>query len=421
MITQNKILIVEDDPTTALLYQGALRSLDSNFVVFSGIKPVLHLLQKDGIESIDLILTDLKLPDGTGTELVREIRKKNSQIPILVVTSESDSISIIEVMKENVQDYLIKPVFPKELLKKVEYHLSKRSLDYKTSILEKEKIISLEKLLDWYSFKNRSLEKGEFNAQELHKNLFHVLRASLSQGAGFGILVQIIDIIKGMKQTENGDYILEKEVLSILEDNANYSKKVLNTFSEIENIIFDRVNEEVVPLSVLWQEIVSIIKELESQTKIKHHSIQMTDVSSVQMDSISIRWNREYFHKSIRELLINAMKFSLDSSSIFVLLQLKSDSVSFSVINSVGSDLKIGKGIPNEYLDLIFEPFFRLTKNLYEKYETFDFGIGLSLVKETIQKFGGSVVVSNISDHLGESVEPKVEFKITLPHSSSLK
>ncbi|MCW7504407.1 ATP-binding response regulator [Leptospira paudalimensis] len=421
MITENKILIVEDDPTTALLYQGALRSIDANFVVFSGIKPVLHLLQKEGIESIDLILTDLKLPDGTGAELVREIRKKNSQIPILVITSESDSIAIIEVMKENVQDYLIKPVYPKELLKKVEYHLSKRSLDYKTSILEKEKIISLEKLLDWYSFKNRSLKKGEFNAQELHKNLFHVLRASLSQGAGFGILVQIIDIIKGMKQTENGDYILEKEVLSILEDNANYSKKVLNTFSEIENIIFDRVKEEVVPLSELWQEIVTTLKEIESQTKIKHHSIQITDVSSIQMNSIYIRWNREYFHKSVRELLINAMKFSLDSSSIFVLLQLKSDSVSFSVINSVGSDLKIGEGIPNEYLDLVFEPFFRLTKNLYERYETLDFGIGLSLVKETIQKFGGSVLVSNIFDHLGDKVEPKVEFKITLPQSSSLK
>ncbi|XDD47777.1 response regulator [Leptospira sp. WS39.C2] len=421
MIAQNKILIVEDDPTTSLLYQGALRSICSEFVVFSGIKPVFHLLQKEGIEHIDLILTDLNLPDGTGVELVREIRKKNSQIPILVITSESDAVSIIDVMKENVQDYLIKPVLPKELAKKVEYHLSKRSLDYKTSILEKEKIISLEKLLDWYSFKNRSLERGEFNAQELHKNLFHVLRASLSQGAGFGILVQIIDIIKGMKQTEDGDYILEKDVLSILEDNANYSKKVLNTFAEIENIIFGRVEEEVVPLSIVWTEIISIVGELESQLKIKHHSIQMTDVSQYQMDSVAIQWNRDYFRKSVRELLINAMKFSLDSSTILVLLQLKSDSISLSIINSVGSDLKMGEGIPNEYLDLVFEPFFRLTKNLYERYETLDFGIGLSLVKETIQKFGGSVLVSNILDHLGETVEPKVEFKITLPHSPSLK
>ncbi|TGL72363.1 ATP-binding response regulator [Leptospira jelokensis] len=421
MITQHKLLIVEDDPTTALLYQGALRSIASEFVVYSGIKPVLFLLENDGIGEFDLIVTDLKLPDGTGAELVREIRKKNSQIPILVITSESDSVSIIEVMKENVQDYLIKPVLPKELLKKVEYHLSKRSLDYKTSILEKEKIISLEKLLDWYSFKNRSLEAGEFNAKELHKNLFHVLRASLSQGAGFGILVQIIDIIKGMKQTETGDYILEKEILSILEENANYSKKVLNTFAEIENIIFGRVPEEEIPLSLFWNELKSVANDLESQTKIKNHKILISDVSKNQLENHSILWNREYFQKLFRELLINAMKFSLDSSSILVLLEWKSDSISLSVINVVGSDLKIGEGIPNEYLDLVFEPFFRLTKNLYERYETLDFGIGLSFVKETVQKFGGTIRVSNILDHLGENVEPKVEFKLTLPYSSSAK
>ncbi|MCW7462309.1 ATP-binding response regulator [Leptospira limi] len=417
----SKILIVEDDPTTALLYQGALRPIGCDFFVFSGIKPVLHQLEIEGLNNYDLLLVDLILPDGSGIDLVREIRKINSHIPIIVVSSESESKSIIEVMKENVQDYLIKPVLPKELSKKIEYHLSKRSFDYQKSILEKEKIISLEKLLDWYSFKNRSLEKREFNSQELHKNLFHVLRASLSQGAGFGILVQIIDIIKGMQQTETGDYILEKEVLSILEENADYSKKVLNTFTEIENIIFDRVEVEEVTLPSLWQEIVALSKELYPFTQIKHQRLILSDIETMKIDTKKIHWNPVYFRKVFRELLINALKFSKESTSIFVILNLKQEDFSISVINIVGEDLNIGEGIPNEYLELIFEPFFRLTKNLYERYETFDFGIGLSLVKETIQKFGGSVLVSNIFDHLGEKVEPKVEFKITLPYSSSLK
>ncbi|MCW7495804.1 hybrid sensor histidine kinase/response regulator [Leptospira levettii] len=421
MITQYKILIVEDDPTTALLYQGALRSISCELFLFSGIKPVLHQLGNEGLDKYDLLLVDLILPDGRGVDLVREIRKSDSQIPIIVISSESENQSIIQVMKENVQDYLIKPVIPKELSKKVEYHLSKRSFDYQKSILEKEKIISLEKLLDWYNFKNRSMDNREFNSQELHKNLFHVLRESLSQGAGFGILVQIIDIIRGMKQTENGDYILEKGILTILEENAEYSKKILNTFTEIENIIFGRVEEEVVSLETLWQEVVSLTKELYPYTQIKRQRFIFSDSESMKMESKNICWNRDYFRKVFRELLINALKFSKESSSVLLLLNLKQNNFSISVVNVVGEDLNIGKGIPNEYLDLIFEPFFRLTKNLYEKYETFDFGIGLSLVKETIQKFGGSVVVSNISDHLGESVEPKVEFKITLPHSSSLK
>ncbi|WP_244309952.1 response regulator [Leptospira mtsangambouensis] len=177
---QPKIWIIEDDPTTALLYTGSLRPFGYEIVVFSGVRPAMKTYKEEGFKSIDLIVTDLVLPDGTGKEIIQEVRKSSSNIPVIVVSSEEDSKSIIDVMKENVQDYCFKPIAPKELAKKIEYHLSKQEMDYQKTIFEKEKIISLEKLLDWYSFKNRSMAMGEFDTQELHKNLFHILRASLS-------------------------------------------------------------------------------------------------------------------------------------------------------------------------------------------------------------------------------------------------
>ncbi|MCT8332858.1 response regulator [Leptospira sp. 85282-16] len=418
---QSKILIIEDDPTTALLYSGSLRPFGYEIVVFYGIKPALETFKEEGYKSIDLIVTDLLLPDGTGIELIQEVRKSSSNIPIIVVSSAEDSQSIIDVMKENVQDYCIKPIATKELVKKIEYHLSKQEMDYQKTIFEKEKIISLEKLLDWYSFKNRSMAMGEFDTQELHKNLFHILRASLSQGAGFGILVQIIDIIKGMTKTESGDYILQKEVLSILEENASYAKKVLDTFSEIENIIFDRVTSEVIGTKSFLEEFQIIVTSLHPLLKIKNQRIQLGNLEERFSEKTKLNWNRELFGKVFSELLVNAMKFSPESSAIFIMFQSDSEYLSVSIVNSVAGDLKMGVGIPNEYLDLVFEPFFRLTKNLYEKHESLDFGIGLSLVRETIQKFGGTVVVKNINDHLGEVVLPKVEFKVTLPYSSSEK
>ncbi|MCW7481485.1 hybrid sensor histidine kinase/response regulator [Leptospira kanakyensis] len=415
------ILIIEDDPTTALLYTSTLRASGYEIIQFSGLKPTLETYREDGFKSIDLIVTDLVLPDGTGKELILEVRKTNPNVPIIVVSAAEDSQSIIDVMRENVQDYCIKPLSPKELSKKIQYHLSKQEMDYQKTVFEKEKIISLEKLLDWYSFKNQSLEKGEFDSKELHKNLFHVLRASLSQGAGFGILVQIIDIIKGMTITKDGDYILQKEILVILEENASYAKKVLQTFTEIENIIFGRVDSVKVSLRQFLAEISALVLEMDPLLKIKNQKIQLGKLEDKYLDSKYILWDKEYFRKSFAELLLNAMKFSPETSSIFLFFQSDSEFVSISVINSVAVESHTGQGIPNEYLDLVFEPFFRLTKNLYEKYGSLDFGIGLSLVRETIHKFGGHIIVRNILDHLGDVVTPKVEFKATLPYVSSEK
>ncbi|TGK53968.1 response regulator [Leptospira kanakyensis] len=415
------ILIIEDDPTTALLYTSTLRTSGYEIIQFSGLKPTLETYREDGFKSVDLIVTDLVLPDGTGKELILEVRKTNPNVPIIVVSAAEDSQSIIDVMRENVQDYCIKPISPKELSKKIQYHLSKQEMDYQKTVFEKEKIISLEKLLDWYSFKNQSLEKGEFDSKELHKNLFHVLRASLSQGAGFGILVQIIDIIKGMTKTKEGDYILQKEILEILEENASYAKKVLQTFTEIENIIFGRVDSVKVSLREFRAEISALVLEMDPLLKIKNQKIQLGKLEDKYLDSKYILWDKEYFRKFFAELLLNAMKFSPESGSIFVFFQSDSEFVSISVINSVAVESDTGQGIPNEYLDLVFEPFFRLTKNLYEKYGSLDFGIGLSLVRETIHKFGGHIIVRNILDHLGDVVTPKVEFKATLPYVSSEK
>lgn len=239
-----KVLLLEDDPTISLLYSGLLQKQGMEVTSFAEIKTALEYIEANPFLSESVILTDLQLPDGNGLEFVREIRKINKSIPIIVITSTEDPKSIIEVMKEHVQEYIIKPVIPAELLSRIKYQLSNKEKEYQYSEYEKQKIISLEKLLDWYSYKNHSLKKGEFNTQDMHKNLFYGLRTSLAQGAGFGILTQIIDIIKIMPKAENGNYILDSEVLDLLEENAIYSKKVLHRFTEIEDVIFDRVPAE---------------------------------------------------------------------------------------------------------------------------------------------------------------------------------
>lgn len=419
--TLTKVLLLEDDPTISLLYSGLLQKQGMEVTSFAEIKTALDYIEANHFLSESVILTDLQLPDGNGLEFVREIRKINKSIPIIVITSTEDPKSIIEVMKEHVQEYIIKPVIPAELISRIKYQLSNKDKEYQYSEYEREKIISLEKLLDWYSYKNHSLKKGDLNTQDMHKNLFYGLRTSLAQGAGFGILTQIIDIIKVMPKAPNGNFILDKDILDLLEENANYSKKVLNRFTEIEDVIFDRIPAQSATPNQVLKELLDVKSEMSHLFSLKEQSFSMGEIDPKYLDENTIVWNQKYFHNVFYELLLNAMRFSASSSKIYTMFQSSKEGFRLSIVNSFSDDFQMKDGIPNEYLELIFEPFFRLNKNIYEKHGSLDYGIGLSFVRQTLQKFGGSISAFNIIDHRNNTKESKIEFRIFLPYSSSVK
>ncbi|TGL90828.1 response regulator [Leptospira congkakensis] len=416
-----KVLLLEDDPTILFLYSGLLQKHGMEVTSFAKIKSALEYLAENHLHTENIVLTDLQLPDGNGLEFVKEIRKINKHIPIVVITSTEDPKLIIEVMKEHVQEYIIKPVIPNELISRIKYQLSNKENDYEYSEYEREKIISLEKLLDWYAYKNSRIKKGDLNFQEMHKNLFYGLRTSLAQGAGFGVITQLIDLIKAMPKAEGGGVILDADILSILEENAVYSKKVLDRFIEIEDVIFDRIELQLVSPFAIFNKILRLKDELKPILALRDQTLLVPEYKFKDFGSQKILLNKSFIRKVIYELLLNAMRFSQSSSKIYAILNFDFDGIYLSIVNSLEDEQFIKNGIPNEYLDLLFEPFFRLNKNIYDKHGSLDFGIGLSFVKQTIIRFGGSISAFNLIDHTGGVKETKVEFKIFLPYVSSEK
>jgi len=76
-------------------------------------------------------------------------------------------------------------------------------------------------------------------------------------------------------------------------------------------------------------------------------------------------------------------------------------------------------GIPKEYEKVVFEPFYRLSKLVYEKYNTLDFGIGLTFVEKIVARHGGEIFAENIVDYSDITKDPqvKVNLMISLPFS----
>ena len=102
---ENKILIIEDDID---LLEGLHFSFTGD-----GYKVVDASTKKEGIQKIkkgeyDLVLLDCNLPDGTGFELCREVRKF-SAIPIIMLTARDTEMDEIKALELGVNDYLSKP------------------------------------------------------------------------------------------------------------------------------------------------------------------------------------------------------------------------------------------------------------------------------------------------------------------------
>ena len=110
------ILIVEDDTTFAVMFQTWLSKKKFSVVSVSGIAAAKKTLIES---SVDLVLCDLRLPDGDGIDLLEWVSNRNVNVPLIVMTSYAAIPSAVQAMKLGARDYISKPVNPEDLLQKI--------------------------------------------------------------------------------------------------------------------------------------------------------------------------------------------------------------------------------------------------------------------------------------------------------------
>lgn len=110
------ILIVEDDTTFAVMLQTWLSRKKFSVASVSGIAAAKKTLIES---SVDLVLCDLRLPDGDGIDLLEWVSNRNVNVPLIVMTSYAAIPSAVQAMKLGARDYISKPVNPEDLLQKI--------------------------------------------------------------------------------------------------------------------------------------------------------------------------------------------------------------------------------------------------------------------------------------------------------------
>jgi DNA-binding response OmpR family regulator len=109
------LLFIEDDDAIRLALSLALE--DEGYSVREAPNGVDGLAAFDSHE-IDLVLLDLRLPDMSGFEVCRALRSK-SIVPIIIITAQTDTIDMVAGLEAGADDYVTKPVVPKELAARI--------------------------------------------------------------------------------------------------------------------------------------------------------------------------------------------------------------------------------------------------------------------------------------------------------------
>ncbi len=379
------VLVVEDNPD---MNQFVSETLSSEYRVeraFDG---------KEGLEKAqrirpDLIVSDIMMPVMSGDQMVEEIknRKELFGIPIILVTAKADDELRNKLLRERAQDYVTKPFSTDELLARVRNLVTmKRARDAIQKELESQ-LQDLEVLANELSRKKRDLQD---TAEKFRIAKEEAERASRAKSTFLGLVshemktpMTTLKLQLDMLKRSEGKSLStrQKEMIDRLERSSERSIRLMDTLLEFTKLQSEKIEPrvEAIPLLTLVEEIAESIR-VEAQEKNLELKINrpQKELPYLQSDKILVQM-------IVRNLLGNAIKHT-DSGSVEVTVGYENHQHTISVKDT-------GPGIPEEYQSIIFEPFKQVTP--LEKKNKPGFGLGLSIVKESVQSLGGRILLSS--------------------------
>ena len=116
---EKKILIVDDCGTTRKLLSYIVRERGYKILSASNGIEALEMMAKN---PVDLVLTDLNMPQMDGLELSKNLRQNDAykELPIIMVTTEAGEADVKKGLEAGVNTYLTKPISPQRLVYEIE-------------------------------------------------------------------------------------------------------------------------------------------------------------------------------------------------------------------------------------------------------------------------------------------------------------
>ncbi len=135
MSREPRILVLDDEPNIVEVLITRLEA--SGFAVQGAVKPetALAALRKD---DFSVLLTDLKMPEMDGMTVLKEAKKIDPDLEVIIFTAYGSIEGAVNAIKEGAYDFIVKPFEPLDLVAKIRRAIEKRELKERVRYLEQE-------------------------------------------------------------------------------------------------------------------------------------------------------------------------------------------------------------------------------------------------------------------------------------------
>jgi len=153
-MSTSTILIVDDEASQREILAGYLKKKQHRIIQACSAAEALSLLTKN---SIDILLTDLKMPDKTGLDLLKEVKVRTPEVVVVLMTAFGTIEGAVDAMREGAYDYLNKPIDLDEL------DLLIQRIQERTQLLSENRLLK-EQLAERYTFEGIVSQSPEMEA-----------------------------------------------------------------------------------------------------------------------------------------------------------------------------------------------------------------------------------------------------------------
>ena len=375
------VLVVEDNPD---MNRFVAETLERDYRVERALDG------KAGLENAielhpDLIVTDVMMPEMSGDELVREVRRREAlaAVPILLLTAKADDDLKNELLGDGAQDYLTKPFDAKELLARARNLVVvkrardalQRAIETQTDDLERlaEEVIQskreLETTLDAMRIAKEQAQRASQLKSDFLGMVSHELRTPLST------LMLQLERLRERDQPVSAD---EQRLVDRMAAQADRLRDLIESLLE-----YARLQAGKLPITIEPVDVASVVGEVFSDARGPAGAKGLTLEAHVEEGLSEVRSDRRLLRLILSNLVSNAVKFTPEG---MVRVDARRDGAA--LVLSVSDT---GPGIAPEDRRRVFEPFQQLGEPR-QKHAS-GVGLGLALVRDVTHALGGSIAL----------------------------
>ena len=360
------IVVVEDEVGARATLCGILE--DAGYEVI-GLERGSEALEAIRSSAFDIIITDIRLPDVGGREILELAKEINPDAAVIMMTGYASVETAVDAVNQGAYAYFVKPVDPDEIKTTIA-----NALRHQRLLQENKRLVdSLQRSNKLLFEANEELMQATQAKSEFLAHMSHELRTPLNVIIGFSEL--LLDEVPGK---------INEEQRRCLNDILGGGNNLLNLINDILDL--SKIESGKMELSLRNFSLSGVIEALRSvMLPILGQRDQSLDIEmeeglpQVYADKAKVR-------QVLLNLLSNSTKFTPDGGKLKIEATREDERCRVSVIDN-------GIGIKPENQEKIFEEFCQIESPLTE--EKGGTGLGLAIARQIVERHGGRIWVDS--------------------------